>query len=175
MRTLVAAGVAENAVRVEVASGAGKRPELERLVAELECGDHLVVARLDRLGRSVGQLSALVHDLHTRGVLVVSCLDGLRSDTVGGRLLLHVLSAAAQYERELLSERTRGALAEAKRRGVHVGRPRRLGDVEMRAIIAQLEEGATVAELARSYHCSARTLWYELERVGWQRGAADAG
>lgn len=170
LAALVRAGVPESAIVTEVASGAAARPLLEGLVAGSARGDEIVVARLDRLGRSMTQLAALVSDLDARGVGVRSLADGLDSRSTGGRLLLHILAAAAQYERELLSERTRAALGEARRRGVRLGRPRKLGPLEVRAIIAQLDAGLSVASAARAHHVSQSTLWTALRDVGWRRG-----
>lgn len=152
--------VAHDHIVQEVASGAAgtARPVLDAITARLKKGDILVVARLDRLGRSVRELAAFVEFASTRGVRLISVLDQVDTGSAHGRLLTHVLAAAAEYELELLRDRTRWAMRAARERGIHCGRPWSLGEVEVRAIRAQHAEGVTVAELARAYHVSESTV-----------------
>ena len=152
--------VAHDRIVQEIASGAAgtARPVLDALTARLRTGDTLVVARLDRLGRSVRELAAFVEFASTRGVRLISVLDQVDTNSAHGRLLTHVLAAAAEYELEILRDRTRWAMRAARERGIHCGRPWSLGEVEVRAIRAQHAEGVTVAELARAYHVSESTV-----------------
>lgn len=144
----------------ETASGGvgATRPVLTALLEVLQRGDTLVVARLDRLGRSVRELARIVDELGDRGVRVVSVVDQVDTSSAHGRLLTHVLAAAAEYELELIRDRTREAVARARESGVHCGRPYALGEVEVRAIRAQVTEGVPIAELARDYHVSESTI-----------------
>lgn len=170
LHRLVQWGIPEQQIVTDVASGKKNRKQLDELVSKLGAGDTLAVARLDRLGRSMCGIAALVAEIEERGASLVSVMDGLQSNGPAGNLLIHILGAAAQYEREILSERTSVALQEAKRRGVRLGRPPRLGPIEMKTIIGELEDGAKVAQLARKYHCDASTLWKRLREQGWRRG-----
>jgi DNA invertase Pin-like site-specific DNA recombinase len=96
------------------------------LTSALECarrGDSLIVWRLDRLGRSLRHLIDVVQDLDERGVALVSLTESLDTGTPGGRLVFHVFGALAQFERELIRERTQAGLAAARARGRVGGRP----------------------------------------------------
>lgn len=86
-------------------------------MAALQPGDTLVVARLDRLGRSVPHLVATVHDLAERGIGFRSLAESIDTTSAAGRLVLHIFAFLADFERELIRERTRDALAAKKRRG----------------------------------------------------------
>jgi DNA invertase Pin-like site-specific DNA recombinase len=108
----------------EKASGAlDARPELERTLDHLREGDTLVVWRLDRLGRSLKHLIQLIGELEKRGVAFRSVTEGIDTSTPGGKLIFHVFGALAEFERELIRERTQAGLAAARARGRHGGRP----------------------------------------------------
>ena len=110
----------------EEASGANTaRPVLAKTLAALRPGDTLVVWRLDRLGRSLGHLIEVATVLRERGVFLRSLTEGFDISTASGRLLYHVLGAVAKFEREVIKERTVAGMKAAKKRGTHVGRPRR--------------------------------------------------
>ncbi len=112
--------------RIFVDRASGSIPDRPGLLSALECarrGDSLVVWRLDRLGRSLRHLIDVVHDLEQRGVALVSLTEQIDTSTPGGRLVFHVFGALAQFERELIRERTMAGLAAAKARGRVGGRP----------------------------------------------------
>lgn len=109
---------------VEVASAAAdSRPELARVLEQLRAGDTLVVWRLDRLGRSVRNLIELVAELERRHAGFHSLQEGIDTTTTGGRLVFHVFAALAEFERDLIRERTLAGLAAARARGRRGGRP----------------------------------------------------
>ena len=111
----------------EEASGANTaRPVLAKTLAALRSGDTLVVWRLDRLGRSLGHLIEVATVLRERGVFLRSLTEGFDTSTASGRLLYHVLGAVAEFEREVIKERTVAGMKAAKKRGTHVGRPQAL-------------------------------------------------
>ncbi|MEJ5914725.1 recombinase family protein [Pseudokineococcus sp. 1T1Z-3] len=117
---------AAGAVRVftDYASGATTaRPQLTAALDYLRPGDVLAVWRIDRLGRSVTNLVALVEDLSDRGVQFRSLTEAIDTTTPGGELVFHIFTALAQMERRLISERTRAGLAAARARGRKGGRP----------------------------------------------------
>lgn len=131
----------------------GSVAEREGLTDAIELigeGDTLVVWKLDRLGRSLGFLCGLIEDLGNRGAGFHSLTDGIDTSTSGGTLIFHVMGAMAQFERDLIRERTKAGMKAAKRRGKHIGRPRALSDGQiqhMRELIAQGRTQREVAEL----------------------------
>lgn len=105
-------------------SGALKsRPALDDALDYLEPGDTLVTWRLDRLGRSLSHLISLVADLERRGVAFRSLSEAIDTSTASGRLQFHMMGALAEFERALISERTKAGMAAARSRGVQFGRP----------------------------------------------------
>jgi DNA invertase Pin-like site-specific DNA recombinase len=117
----------------DTASGArADRPQLAALLEQLREGDTLVVWRLDRLGRSVQDLIALVVDLRDRGIGFRSLTEGIDTTTAGGRFVFVVLAGLAEMERELMRERTMAGLAAARDRGRRGGRPRRMTPAKLR-------------------------------------------
>ena len=119
---LTAAGV--DRVFTDKASGALEcRPALDELLGQLRAGDTVVVWRLDRLGRSLRHLIDVMSDLDRRGVALTSLRESIDTSTPGGRLVFHVFGALAEFERDLIRERTTAGLAAARARGRHGGRP----------------------------------------------------
>lgn len=117
---------AAGAVRVftDYASGAtAARPQLIACLDYLRPGDTLAVWRIDRLGQSVADLTAIVNGLAERGIQFRSLTEAIDTTTVGGELVFHVFAAVAQMERRLIVERTRAGLAAARARGRVGGRP----------------------------------------------------
>lgn len=128
---LRAAGCA--VIHEDSASGAARsRPGLERAIEDLVAGDTLVVWRLDRLGRSLRDLLDISEMLRERDVALRSLTDHIDTGTAAGRMLYAVLGAVAQFERDVLRERTVAGLAAAKRRGETLGRPPALTPAQVR-------------------------------------------
>lgn len=169
---LQAAGVTR--IFTETASGAAReRPELARALDWLRPGDVLVVWRLDRLARSLAQLIATVNDLETRGIGLRSLTESIDTATPGGRLVLHVFGALAEFERAVIRERTLAGLASARARGRRGGRPPALGPDDLAAARALLADPAiTVTEVARRLGVAPSTLYRHLPGG---RGALAAG
>jgi DNA invertase Pin-like site-specific DNA recombinase len=107
-----------------VAGAITNRCGLDDMLASLEEGDTLVVWKLDRLGRSTIHLLQLLSDLRDRGVDFQAITQGIDTTTAVGRMLYGQLVVFAEYERSLISERTKAGMAAAKARGVHIGRPK---------------------------------------------------
>src|SRR3954452_23418304 len=129
----------------ETASGAkADRPVLEDVLSYLRVGDTLVVWRLDRLGRSLQHLIAVIAQLAERGIGFKSVTEQIDTTTSGGKLIFHVFGALAEFERDLIRERTRAGLAAARARGRLGGRPKKLADVKQ-------------LELARTLYASGET------------------
>ena len=111
-------------VFTETASGARTdRPVLAQVLDQLRLGDTLVVWKLDRLGRSLRHLVDTITELAERGVGFPSLQEAIDITTSGGKLVFHVFAALAEFERDLIRERTTAGLAAARARGRHGGRP----------------------------------------------------
>ena len=156
---LQAAGVER--VWTETASGAlRERPVLEQLLGQvLQRGDTLVVVRLDRLGRSLRHLLEVVDTLTSAGVGLKSLHESIDTTTPSGRMVLSVFGALAEFERELIRERTAAGLAAARAQGRVGGRPRTLTaehDEQIRALHAQ---GNTPTQIARIMRVSRATVY----------------
>jgi DNA invertase Pin-like site-specific DNA recombinase len=109
----------------ETASGArADRPQLKAALQFIRGGDTLVVWKLDRLARSLRQLIDTIADLERRGIAFVSLTEKIDTTTAGGRFLFHIMGALAEFEREIIRERTVAGLAAARARGRTGGRPR---------------------------------------------------
>ena len=127
------------------------RPGLAAALAALGPGDVLAVWKLDRLGRSLGQLITMIDRLGKAGAGFQSLSEAIDTTTAGGRLVFHVMGALAEFERSLIGERTKAGMQAAKRRGKAVGRPRKLTahqlDHARTLLTAGKETRAGVAEL----------------------------
>ncbi|WBO58473.1 recombinase family protein [Acidocella sp. MX-AZ03] len=107
-----------------ISGSLASRPNLNRALRTLRPGDKLVVWRLDRLGRSLVNLIQLLDQLGEKGVRFHSLNENIDTTSSGGRLVFHMMAALAEFERTLISERTRAGMAAARAKGKHVGRPR---------------------------------------------------
>lgn len=141
-------------------SGRGfDRPGLDEALSALKCGDTLVVWRLDRLGRSLIQLMQLMDDLGRKGIHFHSLTENIDTNSSGGRLLFHMIAALSEFERTLISERTRAGMAAARENGQRLGRPRGLTDDQLReAVIAVRQNGERLRDVAMRYQVTPRSL-----------------
>lgn len=148
------------------------RPELNKALAALNPGDSLVVWRLDRLGRSMLHLLEIVNGLKARNVRLCSLTESIDTGTPIGELLLHVLGALAQFERQLMRERCRAGIDAAKRRGKHLGRPRKLSPERLAQARDLIDGGQTQAAVAGLLDVHPATLCRALERDSGNSTAA---
>jgi DNA invertase Pin-like site-specific DNA recombinase len=155
---LHAAGCAK--VYSEKVSGARTdRPELAKLLRRLDEGDVLMVTRLDRLARSTRDLLNILDTISKAGAGFKSLADTWADTTTApGRLMLTILGGLAEFERELILARTGDGRKRAKARGVRFGRPPALTVHQRQEAIQRLAEGATQADLARTYGVSQATI-----------------
>jgi DNA invertase Pin-like site-specific DNA recombinase len=144
----------------ERASGAAaERPVLAELLSHSRNGDTLVVWRLDRLGRSLPHLIETVQKMESRGVGLRSLTEGIDTTTSNGRLVFHLFGALAQFERELIRERTMAGLAAARARGRKGGRPPKLSAEKLRVAQRLLKDPeSTVSEVAKTLGVHRSTL-----------------
>ncbi len=135
------------------------RPGLTKLLKALSAGDKLTVWRLDRLGRSLFELLKLIRDLNERGVEFRSLSESLDTSTSAGRLLMHILASMAEFERSLVSERTRAGMAAARDRGSRIGRRPAMSPEQLAEARASIESARRpIADVAYEYRVHPRTL-----------------
>lgn len=135
------------------------RKEFARLLEKMEKGDILVVTKLDRLGRNAIDVSTIVARLAEIGIKVYClALGGIDLTSSSGKMTMGVINHVAQFERDLLIERTQSGLARAKSEGKTLGRPRILQELKIKQAIEQLEKGKAVASIARNFNVSRQTI-----------------
>lgn len=142
---------------------AKKRPALNFALETLVEGDVLVVWRLDRLGRSLADLISTVQELSDRGIGFRSLSDSIDTTTAAGKFFFHVMGAMAQFERDLISERTKAGLEAARVRGAKIGRPRSVDPEFLRLAAMRIGAGERVNAVAGDLGVSRVTLWRELK------------
>lgn len=138
------------------------RPELKKALATLKPGDVLTVWKLDRLGRSLSHLIQLTSELTARGVGFRSLSEAIDTTSAQGKLLLPMLGALAEFERSLITERTRAGLAAAQRRGVKVGRKPKLTGRRLHQARKMIAAGQPASEVADFAQVSRATLYRAL-------------
>ena len=155
---LAAAG-AERVFAERISGARRARPELDRMLDQLRPGDVVVVTKYDRLARSLKDLLEIVEAVGARGAGFRSLAEDIDTTTPAGRLVFHVFASIAQFERERISERTREGLAAARARGRVGGRPPALTPAQKAEVRRMRDaEGRTVAEIARLFRVSERTV-----------------
>jgi len=136
-----------------------RRKGFARLLDKMEKGDVLVVTKLDRLGRDAIDVSSTVAKLEKMGIRVhCLALGGVDLTSSAGKMTMGVINSVAQFERDLLIERTQSGLARAKSNGKTFGRPQILSESQKEQINQQLQEGKTIAFIARNFNTSRQTI-----------------
>lgn len=153
----------------ETVSGVKKdRPEFDKMLAMLRAGDTLIVWKLDRLGRSLHQLIKLVNELNEKGIGLKSLHDPIDTTSPQGRLIFNIFASLAEFERELIRERTHAGLKAARARGRVGGRKPGLSpEAEKTAMAAETlyKEGElTVSEICQKLNIARRTFYNYLRR-----------
>lgn len=160
------AGVFEDNIWFEkVSAGSSKRPELEKALIDARAGDTFVVWKLDRLGRSLLDLLARMKELESRQVAFRSLTEGIDTSTAAGKLQLHMLGALAQFERDMIVERTKAGIAEFKKRGGRIGQPPKLSAEQVEHLFAMIKKGSTPAGAAAYFKVSRATIYNYLKGV----------
>lgn len=142
-----------------------RRPALDKALAELKPGDELVTWKLDRLGRSLAHLIEVSTSLRDRNIRMQFLADSIDTTTPAGRLTFHIIGALAEYDRALISERTKAGMASAKARGAILGRPLALSSSQVRTAHKKLRsKKSSIATLAADFGVSRLTLARALKR-----------
>lgn len=168
---LLAAGIDPEQIYEDQASGKqDDRPQLAACLKALRSGDTLIVWKLDRLGRDLRHLVNVVHDLTDRGVgLKVLTGQGAAIDTTtaSGKLVFGIFAALAEFERELISERTKAGLASARARGRKGGRPYKMTPAKIRLAMASMgQPGTNIGELCKELGVTRQTLYRHVSPTG---------
>lgn len=169
-RDALAAAGCERVIVDQASGSLATRPGLEKVKEFLRAGDTLVVWRLDRLGRSLQDLIAWAMYLKEKGVALQSLSETIDTATPTGQLTFHLFGALAEFERNLIRERTQAGLAAARARGRLGGRPQAL-DADKRALAVRLyrEKTLTIARICEMMGISKPTLY------AYVRAARDGG
>ncbi|WP_026987561.1 recombinase family protein [Fodinicurvata fenggangensis] len=142
-----------------------RRPGLESALNALSPGDTFIVWKLDRLGRSLLNLVEVINDFAQRDIAFKSLTESIDTDSPGGRLIFHMMAALAEFERSLISERTRAGMQEAKKQGRHLGRPFALSQDQQDAVRYDiLVLNKSTSEVAKSMNVHPRTITRLMER-----------
>ena len=164
IRALQATGCERIYTDEGISGVSGNRPGLGEALAAVQQGDMLVVWRLDRLGRSLFHLVELINDFSKKGVEFQSLTEHIDTSSAGGRLVFHMMAALAEFERALISERTRAGMQAVQQKGQHVGRPPALTPAERDAVVeAVIVNGETLSTVANRYQVHARTIRRAIE------------
>src|SRR5881394_1280060 len=150
-----------NKIFTDTASGAkAERTGLEEALEYVREGDTLVVWRLDRLGRSLKHLIETITKLNNRKIGFKSITENIDTTTSGGKLVFHIFGALAEFERDIIRERTNAGLAAARARGRLGGRPRLLDGKKVQMARALIEDHTTsISDICETLRCSRATLY----------------
>lgn len=171
-REIEAAGFKVDAKRIVAETVSGSTPAMQRkgfarLVDRLEAGDVLIVTKLDRLGRNAMDVRATVDALEGAGVRVhCLALGGVDLTSPAGKMTMGVIAAVAEFERDLLIERTQAGLSRAKAEGRALGRPAALDGEQQQAIRQRRSEGVSLGILAKEFGVSRAAIQRVEKRAG---------
>jgi putative DNA-invertase from lambdoid prophage Rac len=164
IREIQAAGFAVDSARIisETVSGSStmeQRPGFLRLLDRLERDDVLIVTKLDRLGRNTIDVCGTVERLEAAGIRVhCLALGGIDLTSAAGRMTMSILATVAQFERDLLIERTQSGLKRAVSQGKKLGRRPSISPDQREEVCSALATGATIAHIARQFRTSRQTI-----------------
>lgn len=159
---------AEQVFQEEFTETVRDRPELSQCLRTLQPGDVLIVCKLDRLARSLRDLVEIVQDLQDRGIGFISLTESIDTTKSGGRLVFQIFGALAEFERDLIRERTMAGLQAARARGRKGGRKPVMTGSDVRKAAAMLSDPMmTKTEVALHFQVSRTTLNASLKREGY--------
>lgn len=155
---LTAAGCKE-IVTDEISGSMVERPGLNKLLEKLRHGDELIVWRLDRLGRSIRHLIELINNFHNKGIIFRSLTESIDTSTNNGRLIFNIFASLAEFERNLIRERTMAGLSAARARGKKGGRKPKDKSKINAAIQLYNKRELTVEQICKAIGISRGTLY----------------
>lgn len=140
-------------------AAAGERPGFIRLLDRMENGDVLIVTKLDRLGRNAMDIRKTVEQLSASDIRVhCLALGGVDLTSPAGKMTMQVISAVAEFERDLLLERTHSGIARAKAAGKRFGRPSALNEEQKQDVIERINLGLSISAIAREFRTTRQTI-----------------
>lgn len=150
----------ERIYQEKISSVKDNRPELENCLKALRAGDTLYIWRLDRLGRSLKHLVQLINQLQDMECSLVSIKENIDTSTPTGKLTFHIFASLAEFERDLICERTKAGLLSARARGRMGGRPQKLSEKE-KSMIRQLmnDRNNSASDIAKRFGVSRATVY----------------
>ncbi|EUD07240.1 recombinase family protein [Providencia alcalifaciens] len=138
---------------------ASERPGFNRLLDRLESGDVLIVTKLDRLGRNAMDIRKTVEQLTESGIRVhCLALGGVDLTSLAGKMTMQVISAVAEFERDLLLERTYSGIARARDAGKRFGRSPILNEEQKQKVLERIKSGASISAIAREFRTTRQTI-----------------
>ena len=150
----------ERFFREKVSGAYRDRPELNRMLDQLRKGDVVIVWKLDRLARSTRNLLEIVETVGNAGARFQSISEPWADTTTNaGKMIMTVFAGIAEFERDLIRERTGAGRADAKRRGVRFGRPKKLNNEQRKLAKRLIKEGKSISEVARTFSVHPSTLY----------------
>ena len=136
-----------------------KRKGLELMMTKARQGDHIVITKLDRLGRNTADMIRIIEDLHERGITVQFLDDGISTEGAMGKMVTTILAAVAQAERERILERTNEGRRAAMKRGVKMGRKPSISQADRERAVKMVAEGMPKAAVAKELGFSRQKLY----------------
>lgn len=166
-RILRDAGADEVFIEEASAKSVANRPQLQAMLAKLREGDQVISTKLDRLSRSLSDFLKIHEEIQARGATLSFTDQHIETETPAGRLMLQMLGAFAEFEREMIRERVKTGVATAKRKGKRLGRPPvdHATNPKVRALITLVDSGTSISEAARQLDISRPTAHRWLKAV----------
>ena len=146
-------------------SGIKARLELAEAIKYLRKGDTLVVYRFDRLGRSLRDLLNIISELHEKGVSIQSLKDNIDTSSTSGKLMMHIFASLAEFERDLIVERTQAGRKAAMAKGKKMGRPRLKRHTKAKATASLYKNGMTIDEIQKQLGIKSKSSVYRFLRI----------
>jgi DNA invertase Pin-like site-specific DNA recombinase len=150
-----------------ISGSKSKRPGLDKAIDFARAGDTIVVWRLDRLGRNMEDLITLVNELNNRGVSFHSLEENITMDKSSstGQLLFHLFAAFAEFERNLILERSSAGRIAARARGRYGGRPEKLNNKDLKLLKTLYDNGTPIKTIAEQWQVSRTTIYRYLNKI----------
>lgn len=149
----------------EKKSGLRERPQLEAALAYLRPGDIFVVYKFDRIGRSLKDLLNIVSSIHERGIQIQSLKDNIDTSSTSGKLMMNIFASLAEFERDLIVERTTAGRKAALAKGKKFGRPKIKRHTKARATASLYKNGMTIDEIQKQLGIKSKSSVYRFLRI----------
>lgn len=149
----------------EKKSGMSERPELEAALEYLRSGDTFVVYKFDRIGRSLKDLLTKVSSLHNRGIKILSIKDNIDTSSASGKLMMHIFASLAEFERDLIVERTTAGRKAALAKGKKFGRPKIKKHTKAKATVSLYKNGLTIDQIQEQLSIKSKSTVYRFLRI----------